>query len=148
MITMKYIKHINEGWIEKIEKILPNRAKHVTTRIKESVERIFNQYIKNPLVYKVVVEEEKEFNLCHVRVLTKLDDDFGDGLTYLFNILVKDGIIYFKAVGYSGYHIKDFYEFHEINYPIGYEEDLDAIIEQFAEKANGFVNYMISLDDE
>ncbi len=145
MIIMKHIKHIHEGWIQKI---LPTMPKHITTRIKESVERIFNQYIKNPLIYKVVVVEDKNLNICHVRVLTKLKDDFGDGLTYLFNISVKNSIIYFKAVGYSGFHIKDFYDFQEINYPIGYEEDLDDIIEQFAKKAKGFVDYMISLDNE
>jgi hypothetical protein len=142
---MKHIKHINEGWIEKI---IPKRPKHVTTRIAESADRIFNKYIQHPLIYKIETEESKETNTCFVRILTKLNDDFGDGLTYLFSINVDKGVIYFKALGYSGYHRKDFYGFDEVNYPIGFEEELDDIIEQFAQKAKPFIDYMLKLDDE
>lgn len=141
---MKYLKSINEGWLDKINPF----AKSEISLIKEKGEKIFNQYFNNidyldGVIFQIMDREETPS--CYVKFITNLNDEFGDILTYLFIIYIKEDVIYLKPLGGST-QVEEFYKFEELNFHIDDMKQLDDILILFAEKLKPFITNIIEVD--
>ncbi len=141
---MKHIKSINEGWFNTM---IPKKVLPLWEQIKDISELVFPEYLTDDEIVNIEVNSNnEEDNKNYLKITTNQIDEEGNDNCYVFVIYSKDSKIYFKAIGYGGFHTDAFYSFDEMNYPIHSEEELEEIINLFARKLKPFITYIIQMD--
>ena len=85
---MKYIKRINEGWLDKI---LPTSQKPLWLNIKDESEIIFRNYLKNikGVVSIEIDSSDKEYDSnCYIKIYTDILDEYDSRINYIFSIKI------------------------------------------------------------
>ena len=143
---MKYIKSINEGWLDKI---LPKTPKPVWVEIKELSEIIFNQYLRKFRDIENIEIDTTEHNInntCFIKINTTTLNEYGTEISYIFSIKSKDDTLVFKTYSYNGMNIDNFKSFKRYIYPLHDRDDIEKIIKLFASKLEPFIKEMLELD--
>lgn len=146
---MKYIKSINEGWIDKdwLTKVLPTRPLPLWKMIKNASEEIFPKYllgvshILDKYIDKIEVDsfDNEEDNKCYLIIKTNIpiEDDLTENR--LFVIYTKKGVICFDG-------FKDAKPIN-MSYPLDKEEDIEEIITLFAKRLKQYLEDVFELDN-
>ena len=138
---MKHIKKFNESWLN-----IFSKKKSLIDIVKQKCEIVFNDIFKNiKHLNGVLFEIHKD--VCLVRFVTALDDDFGDSLTYMFRIYIHDENIYLKKTGGSG-ELENFNMFQDMKLPFIDINYLDETLEIFAKKLKPFIVFLINRDND
>ncbi len=137
---MKYIKHINEGWLDSIKpkfksykptyKIISNLVEDILPKYLLS-SKTLNKYIKS-IKFEMYNNSETDAKECWVHVESTIPHEFGF-VRKTFRVFTDNNIVY--CLDNEGFNV---------NYPLNSEEYLSEIIELFSMKIKPYLeNYFL-----